>query len=68
MTDYLVEIRKLAAEHPNMRLCKAVEKIESIRVRDELVSLMRETKVKLDASSRIARNLRAIADRMEGKI
>lgn len=67
MIDPLTYLKTMAEVTPNIRLAKALEKLEVRRKSDELRAEISGTGAR-DINARTARNLRSIADRLEGKI
>jgi len=67
MIDPVTYLKNIADVSPNMRLSKALEKLEARRKSDELMAEL-SGKGGLDLNARTVRNLRSIADRLEGKL
>lgn len=67
MIDPVTYLKNIADVSPNMRLSTALEKLEARRKADELLAEL-SGRAGRDINARTARNLRSIADRLEGKL
>lgn len=66
MIDPVAYLKAIADANPNMRLAKALERLE---IRQKSEAMRREIEAPFrgrDLNARTARNLREIADRLEG--